>query len=176
MAKAVFITRYGVLYRPYFDQPMYLAGYDWVDGFGVALSRLTGAGYLLGVVENDRSDEKLTGHRVSDRMERMIRANTSGSIVFESCFHLGSDHCECRMPKTKMLEDIAARYGIGDFSEAVMIAGYVAAVRAAQALNFPKILYLEETGRQVKKEFRKEVTLLPDVTAAVDYLLAEEKA
>ena len=143
MRRAVFLDRDGVINRtvirngkPY--PPATLADLEILPGVPEALKALRNAGFVNIVVTNQ--PDVATGlqrREVVDAMHALLRQQLQIDEI-KSCFHIESDGCECRKPKTGMLTDAARELGL-DLSRSFLIGDRwrdVSAGKAAGCFTF----------------------------------------
>ena len=117
MRQAVFLDRDGVLNRAYVRDgkpypPANLAELEILPGVAQALTLLRQAGYLLIVVTNQPDVARGTALQADvEAMNGYLSARLPLDD-FYTCYHDGSDQCDCRKPKPGALLAAAQRYGI----------------------------------------------------------------
>ena len=138
-----------------------------------ALDRLRAAGVPLGVVSNQSGVARglLTRDEVeavNGRIEELL--GPIGSWIY--CLHGPNDGCSCRKPAPGLVYEAAEKLGVSP--ERCAVIGDVGSdVGAAQAAGARSILV--PTGRTLPEEVNAAPEVAPDIRAAVDLLLGEEK-
>lgn len=125
--KVIFLDRDGVINQNSDDYVKSIDEFIFLPGSLDAISKLTDAGYRIGIATNQVGVSKgcfeletLTAihHKMCYQIEK-----AGGKIdVIESCIHLNDENCFCRKPKPGMLfalanklnNDITSTYFVGD--------------------------------------------------------------
>ena len=85
------------------------------------------------------------------------------------CPHTNDNNCDCRKPKSGMLEEIAARYGLTDLDDVPVVGDSLRDLQPAAALGAQPYLVL--TGKGIKTQAAgglPEGTLVfPDLASVV---------
>jgi D-glycero-D-manno-heptose 1,7-bisphosphate phosphatase len=117
-----------------------------------AIARLTQAGYHVVVATNQSGVgrgllDMATLSAIHDKMHKAL-AQAGGRIdaVFY-CPHAQDANCNCRKPKTGLLEDIARRFNV-DLGGVPCIGDSLRDLQAAARVNAQPILVLTGKGRQ----------------------------
>ena len=117
-----------------------------------AIARLTQAGYHVVVATNQSGVgrgllDMATLSAIHDKMHKAL-AHAGGRIdaVFY-CPHAQDANCNCRKPKTGLLEDIARRFNV-DLGGVPCIGDSLRDLQAAARVNAQPILVLTGKGRQ----------------------------
>jgi histidinol-phosphate phosphatase family protein len=144
-----------------------------VPGAREALDRLRAAGVPLGVVSNQSGVARglLTPEQVeavNERVEELL--GPLGPCTY--CPHGPDDGCGCRKPAPGLVYETAKKLGV-DPARCVVIGDIGSDVEAARAAGARGILVPTERTRPEEVETAPEV--VPDLRAAVDLLLGEEK-
>lgn len=131
---ALFLDRDGVVIvdRDYLSDP---AQVELIPGVAETMKAASDAGYLLIGISNQSglgrkffTLPEMT--RVMNRLDEILAREGTGFDGFYYCPHAPSDHCECRKPKTGLLEeaaatcqwDVAASWVVGDKASDVALA------------------------------------------------------
>ena len=89
------------------------------------------------------------------------------------CPHTNENGCDCRKPKSGMLEEIAARYGLGDLDDVPVVGDSLRDLQPAAALGAQPYLVL--TGKGMKTQAAGGLPggtqIYPDLAAAVATLV-----
>jgi histidinol-phosphate phosphatase family protein len=170
--EAVLLDRDGTLVVnvPYNGDPEQVVP---ISGAREALDRLRAAGVPLGVVSNQSGVARglLTRDEVeavNGRIEELL--GPLGPWIY--CPHGPDDGCFCRKPAPGLVYEAAQKLGVNPERCAVIgdIGADVEAARAAGARGI-----LVPTGRTLPEEIESASEAAPDLGAAVDLLLGEEK-
>lgn len=166
------------------ESPHFIKNADeWIPipGSLRAICRATQAGYRIFVVSNQSGlargkldiEELNAIHRVLSQEVQQAGGRIEG-IFF--CPHAPEADCNCRKPKTALLEAIAARTG-ADLRDAVFIGDRASDIEAALAIGARPILVRTGHGAEYAPRFAAEprVTICADLAAAVT-LLTENAA
>ena len=136
---AVFLDRDGTLnVNPPPHQYLTRAGdFRWLPGAQDGVVRLAAAGFVLGVVSNQRGIARgLVTPQVLGEIERRIQADLAARGVrieaFRYCPHDLDDHCDCRKPRPGMLRDLARPLEV-DLTRSWMIGDSESDVEAGRA-------------------------------------------
>jgi D-glycero-D-manno-heptose 1,7-bisphosphate phosphatase len=147
--KVVFLDRDGVINR---DSPDYIkswAEFEFLPGSLAAMARLTRAGYTLILITNQSAVARglISQTRLGRLHQRLSAAVAEKGGRIEAIFycpHHPDEDCHCRKPKSGMLEQAAAKYGL-DLSEAVFVGDSVKDIHCARAGGCGKSV-LVQTG------------------------------
>src|SRR5262245_30660897 len=114
---AVFLDRDGVLNRSWIREgkpyaPRHLKDFRLLRGAARAVKNLKAAGFVVLVVTNQPD----VGHglitcEILEAMHAKLRAATLIDAVLV-CTHRQNDVCDCRKPKTGLIEQAIGRFGI----------------------------------------------------------------
>jgi len=123
--KAAFLDRDGVINRAYVRDGKPYPPNGWHDfeilpGVHEAIEQLVALKYRVIVVTNQ--PDVRTGKQTKEQVEgfhQYLRDNLPIDEI-RTCFHVESDNCDCRKPKTGMLFAAARDHGV-DCSKSVMI-------------------------------------------------------
>ena len=131
---ALFLDRDGVVIvdRDYLSEPAHV---ELIPGAAETMKAASAAGYLLiGVSNQSGLGRKLFTlaemTEVMNRLDEMLARSGTGFDGFYYCPHAPGDHCECRKPKTGLLEEAAetcrwnadASWVVGDKASDVALA------------------------------------------------------
>lgn len=179
--KLVILDRDGVINR---DSATFIKNpNEWIPipGSLEAIALLNQHGYRVAVATNQSGIARgyfdmATLNAIHDKMHKAL-AQVGGRIdaVFY-CPHAADDHCECRKPKTGMLEEIGRRFNV----ELEMVPGIGDALRDLQA--FAKAgcqPYLVRTGKGEETYNLPDVPMntivVADLAAAAQDIIAGDK-
>jgi D-glycero-D-manno-heptose 1,7-bisphosphate phosphatase len=179
-SKLVILDRDGVINR---DSEQFIKSPDeWrpIPGSLEAIARLNHAGFRVVVATNQSGIgrglfDMATLNAIHEKMHRAL-ALVGGRIdALFYCPHTSESQCDCRKPKTAMLQEIGMRLGV-DLTGVPSIGDSVRDLQAAEAVGAQPILVLtgfgEKTLRDVK--FPKVTVIFPDLAFAASALLAGE--
>ncbi|MCX5686369.1 MAG: D-glycero-beta-D-manno-heptose 1,7-bisphosphate 7-phosphatase [Candidatus Omnitrophica bacterium] len=184
--KAVFIDRDGVINRDPGGWTKYnyvtrWSEFQFIPGATEAISKLNRNGFEIIVISNQAGVNKgyFSREELKTVTKRMLEEiNKNGGRIEEVyyCIHRDEDNCDCRKPKTGLLEKAAAKFGIeldktyfiGD-SEVDVVAGRRAGCKTIFVLSGKTSLGEMEKWRE------KPDYIFNDLMGAVDWMLKKEK-
>ncbi|AKR44030.1 D-glycero-beta-D-manno-heptose 1,7-bisphosphate 7-phosphatase [Methylophilus sp. TWE2] len=179
--KLVILDRDGVINR---DSATFIKNpNEWIPipGSLEAIAQLNQHGYRVAVATNQSGIARgyfdmATLNAIHDKMHKAL-AQVGGRIdaVFY-CPHAADDHCECRKPKTGMIEEIGRRFNI----ELTKVPGVGDALRDLQAFDKAGCQpYLVRTGKGEETYNLADVPMntivVADLAAAVQDIIAGDK-
>lgn len=138
-----------------------------------AIARLTQAGYRIVVATNQSGVARglfdmTTLNAIHEKMHKAC-AQAGGRIdaVF-FCPHAAESNCECRKPKSGMIQEIAERYGM-DLAGVPSVGDSLRDLEAAMRLGAQPILVLTGKGQktQAKGGLPEGTLVYPDLAAYV---------
>ncbi len=180
-SEAVFLDRDGVIIE---NCDNYVRSWDDVEilpGALDALVKLADSHYKVFIVTNQQCVGKGI---VSENFARSINNRLidiihdyGGRVDFaQICPHLSSERCECRKPEPGMLLTAANKFDV-DLTQSWMIGDAVTDVQAGLAAGTQPLLLQTGRGRKQQQLLQKndlaDTPVFTDLSAAVDYLLAE---
>lgn len=152
---------------------------EWqpIDGSLEAIARLSQAGYRVVVATNQSGVgrglfDMATLNAIHDKMHKaVIQAGGRIDAIF-FCPHAADADCNCRKPKSGMIEAIAERYNV-DLSEVPAIGDSLRDLEASARLGARPMLVLTGKGKktQAKGGLPQGTLVYPDLASAVDALL-----
>ncbi len=175
--KLVILDRDGVIN---YDSDQFIKSPDeWkpIPGSLEAIARLSQADYRVVVATNQSGVgrglfDMPTLNAIHDKMHKAV-AHAGGRIdaVF-FCPHAADANCNCRKPKSGMIEEIAARYNV-DLHGVPAIGDSLRDLEAAARLGAQPILVLTGKGTktQAKGGLPEGTLIYPDLAAAVATLV-----
>jgi D-glycero-D-manno-heptose 1,7-bisphosphate phosphatase len=177
----VILDRDGVINQ---DSAHYIKTPDeWeaIPGSLEAIARLNRAGKRVVVATNQSGlgrglFDLETFCQINEKMLRRLEevGGTIEAIFF--CPHRPDDGCECRKPRPGMLLEIGKRLHVS-LTGVPVIGDTRRDIEAARAVQARPILVSTGKGQQtLREENMRGVEAYPDLAAAVDALLQEEKA
>lgn len=113
---AIFLDRDGTLIEDA-HYPRDPGQVRWIPGAAEALCELQRLGYALFVISNQSGvgrgiikDSEFK--KVHERFCALLRQEKIEIIEFAYCFHKPEDECDCRKPRTKLIEELAKAHSI----------------------------------------------------------------
>src|SRR4051794_1605934 len=178
--KLVILDRDGVINR---DSEQFIKSPDeWrpIPGSLEAIARLNHAGFRVVVATNQSGIgrglfDMATLNSIHEKMHRAL-ALVGGRIdALFYCPHSGEAQCDCRKPKTGMLQEIGVRLGV-DLNGVPCIGDSLRDLQSAEAVGARPMLVLTGKGEKTLREgnFPKETMIFPDLAFAASALLAGE--
>jgi D-glycero-D-manno-heptose 1,7-bisphosphate phosphatase len=179
-SKLVILDRDGVINR---DSEQFIKSPDeWrpIPGSLEAIARLNHAGFRVVVATNQSGIgrglfDMATLNAIHEKMHRAL-ALVGGRIdALFYCPHTSESQCDCRKPKTGMLQEIGMRLGV-DLTGVPSIGDSVRDLQAAEAVGAQPILVLTGKGEKTLRDgnFPKDTVIFPDLAFAASALLAGE--
>jgi D-glycero-D-manno-heptose 1,7-bisphosphate phosphatase len=185
-AKAIFLDRDGVINRDPDKWTQYSYVTDWKDfhflpGALEALKMLKDHGVKVIIISNQAGVSKgyFTKERLDEITEKMrAEVEAAGGRIDDVyyCIHKSDDNCECRKPKTGLLEKAAKKhsidcrgiYFIGD-SRVDIIAGRIVGCRTVFVLS-------GKTGAEEMESWEEKPDyIFNNLLEAVKWIIKEEK-
>ena len=149
--KAIFIDRDGVINKDPggWTKYSYVTKWDeffFIDGAVAALKRLKEAGYKVFVISNQGGISKgyFSQKDLDILNKRMLEEIESGGGKIDGLFycpHHNKDNCECRKPKTGLIEQAARAMHI-DFKNTYFVGDSINDVEAGKRMGMKTILVL----------------------------------
>jgi len=178
--KLVILDRDGVINR---DSEQFIKSPDeWrpIPGSLEAIARLNHAGFRVVVATNQSGIgrglfDMATLNAIHEKMHRAL-ALVGGRIdALFYCPHTSESQCDCRKPKTGMLQEIGMRLGV-DLTGVPSIGDSVRDLQAAEAVGAQPMLVLTGKGEKTLRDgnFPKDTVIFPDLAFAASALLAGE--
>ena len=176
--KLIVLDRDGVIN---YDSEGYIKSPDeWrpIAGSLNAISRLNQAGFHVTVATNQSGIgrgffDMAALNAIHDKMHRALaQAGARVDAIF-FCPHTAEDHCNCRKPRTGMLEDIAHRLNT-DLKGVPMVGDSIRDLQAAAASQALPLLVLTGNGKKTLRsgDLPPATRVYDDLAAAVDALVA----
>ena len=139
------------------DSPLTPADVSVLPWVPAELRRLNDAGYALCIASNQPAAAK--GKATRESLEQVHRrviegAERAGAVILSShiCFHRAEDGCECRKPRTGLLEEIFARHPSFAPAASWMVGDRATDVLAGAALGMRTALLRENGGPEAADE------------------------
>jgi D-glycero-D-manno-heptose 1,7-bisphosphate phosphatase len=175
--KLIILDRDGVINH---DSLSYIKGPDeWkpIAGSLEAIALLNQAGYRVLVATNQSGIgrglfDMATLNAIHDKMHRALGAVGGRVDGIFFCPHAQEAGCNCRKPKTGMLEDIARRFNTS-LEGVPFIGDSQRDLQAAASVGAQPVLVLTGKGRKTRKDgdLPEGTTVHADLAAAVQSLL-----
>ncbi|TNC97997.1 MAG: D-glycero-D-manno-heptose 1,7-bisphosphate phosphatase [Gallionellaceae bacterium] len=175
--KLIILDRDGVIN---FDSDQFIKSpEEWkpIPGSLEAIARLNQAGYRVAVATNQSGIgrglfDMPTLNAIHDKMHKSL-AQVGGRVdAIFFCPHTNDANCECRKPKSGMIEEIATRFGVS-LKGVPAVGDSLRDLEAAGRLGAQPYLVL--TGKGIKTQAKgglPEGTLIfPDLASVVSTLL-----
>lgn len=148
MIKAAFMGRNGLIHTMPKAGLLNVADLRIFDNVLPALNILGMYGhYILNVITNEKKSQPggidylaIVGH-----VENWIRNDIYSSIYFRYCYHHHATKCECRLPKTGLIDALQKEHDI-DLSESVMFVTSKQELKAAEVAGIGNIIRIN-TGK-----------------------------
>ena len=178
--KLVILDRDGVINR---DSEQFIKSPDeWrpIPGSLEAIARLNHAGFRIVVATNQSGIgrglfDMATLNAIHEKMHRAL-ALVGGRIdALFYCPHSGEAQCECRKPKTGMLQEIGIRLGV-DLNGVPCVGDSLRDLQSADAVGAQPMLVLTGKGEKTLREgnMPKQTVIFPDLAFAASALLVGE--
>lgn len=146
MQKAVFLDRDGVINieKNYLYK---VEDFEFIDGVFDALNYLQSKGYLLFVITNQsgiaRGYYSLEDfNRLTVWMKEVLNQKGITISQVELCPHGPNDNCNCRKPKTLMIDNILKNYDI-DLENSWLIGDKSSDIKCAQNANIQNTIQVK---------------------------------
>tara|TARA_B110000444_G_C18714214_1_gene535225 strand:- start:3 stop:539 length:537 start_codon:yes stop_codon:yes gene_type:complete len=172
-AKAIFLDRDGVLNIPTIINgksfaPKNLSSFRLYPYTKASLELLQNVGYKIIVVTN-QPDVGNKFIKLSDlkKMHDKLHKECKIDDIF-TCIHSQKDECNCRKPKTGMLEDAIYKYNI-DISKSFLIGDRYSDIMAAKNINCDSI-FIDRKYSEVYPQ--TQVMTVKSLKKAVDFILS----
>jgi len=185
MEKVIFIDRDGVINRDPGGWTPYSYVTKWeefffIDGSVEALKKLKDAGYKVFLISNQGgiskgyfTEKELAG--VSERMLAEIRKGGGDIDRFYYCPHHDKDNCDCRKPKTGLIEKALREFDIA-LEGTYIIGDSIRDIEAGSRMGMKTALVLsgKTSARDAKKWHIKPDLIKKNLLEAVNDILADE--
>ena len=184
MQKTIFIDRDGVINKDPggWTKYSYVTKWDeffFIDGSVKALQLLKDAGYKIFVISNQGGISKgyFTQKDLDEVNRKMLIEIKKGGGKIDRlfyCIHHDKDNCECRKPKTGLIEQAAKTMRI-DFKETYIIGDSIRDVEAGKRIGMKTIFV--SSGKTPLSELDswgiKPDYIKKDLLEAVEWLLSK---
>ena len=182
--RAVFLDRDGVINENRGDHVKSWSEFQFLPGAPEAIARLTEAGVLVFVITNQAIVNRgLVSQDVVEGINRRMVAELArrGAHITDVayCPHRSDEHCGCRKPQPGLVLGLAQQYGV-NLDDAVLIGDALSDLEAGHAAGCESLLVLTGRGRTqlplVRHELTDTVTVVNDLSAAIEWLLVRESS
>jgi D-glycero-D-manno-heptose 1,7-bisphosphate phosphatase len=154
--KLAILDRDGVIN---YDSDLYIKSpAEWraIPGAIEAIARLNQGGYRVAVATNQSGIgrglfDMATLNAINDKMMEMVFRHGGRIDALFFCPHTPDDDCNCRKPRTGMLEEIAARFH-AELKGVPCVGDSLKDMQAADAVGAQPILVLTGKGRQTREQ------------------------
>lgn len=177
MPKLVILDRDGVINH---ESSKFIKSPDeWkpIAGSLEAIAQLSQHGYRIAVATNQSGLARglldmATLNLIHDKMHKAVQAAGGRIDAIFYCPHGPDDECECRKPKTGMIEDISKRYG-ADLTKVTAIGDSLRDLQAFANAGCQPVLVKTGNGKSTLQAAKQDTNLqLPDNTQVFDDLAA----
>ena len=175
--KLVVLDRDGVVN---FDSDQYIKSpAEWrpIPGSIEAIARLNQNGWRIAVATNQSGIARglfdmATLNAINDKMMEMVFRQGGRIDALFFCPHAADEGCNCRKPRTGMLEEIAARFHT-DLKNVPSIGDSLKDLQAAESVGAQPILVLTGKGAKTQEEggLPKKTLVFDDLAAAARHLV-----
>ncbi|MGB7846958.1 MAG: HAD-IIIA family hydrolase [Candidatus Acidiferrum sp.] len=171
--RAVFLDRDGVLNRAVLRNgkphpPATVAELKVIPDAKKALASLRAKGYKLLVVTNQPDVSRgITPRKAVDSINRKLASVLPLDEIFV-CYHSDKDHCDCRKPKSGLLQEAAKRHNI-DLATSFMVGDRWRDVEAGQNAGCRTILI--ENGYEERQPGRPPDVRVHSLLEAANWIL-----
>ena len=156
MKKLIVLDRDGVINA---DSDDYIKSPDEfipIEGSLKAIADLNKAGYIVLVASNQSGIARgfydlATLDAMHDKLNRLLAEQQGKINKIYFCPHGPDENCNCRKPKTGMLEQIAKDYDV-DTAEVIMIGDSLKDLEAAHAMGMKSMLVRTGKGLQTETQ------------------------
>lgn len=176
--KLIILDRDGVINH---DSDAYIKTLDeWVplDGSIAAIARLNKAGWTVAVATNQSGlargyYDQATLAAMHDKLRGLLREQGAQIGLIAYCPHSPEDNCQCRKPKTGLLEQISQHYQ-QPLTGVWFVGDSLRDLQAAVSANAVPVLVKTGNGAKTAQQSLPAGTLVfQDLADAADYLLTK---
>ncbi|HEY2630419.1 MAG TPA: D-glycero-beta-D-manno-heptose 1,7-bisphosphate 7-phosphatase [Usitatibacter sp.] len=176
--KLVILDRDGVINV---DSDQYIKSpSEWkpIPGSIEAIARLNQNGYRIAVATNQSGIgrglfDMATLNAINDKMMEMVFRQGGRIDALFFCPHTADENCNCRKPRTGMLEEIAARFHT-ELKGVPAVGDSLRDLQAAEGVGAQPILVLTGKGKatQAQDSLPKKTLVFADLAEASRHLVA----
>ncbi len=176
--KLAILDRDGVIN---FDSDVYIKSpAEWrpIPGSIEAIARLNQNGFRVAVATNQSGIgrglfDMATLNAINDKMMEMVFRHGGRIDALFFCPHTEVEECNCRKPKTGMLEEIAARFHT-ELKGVPCVGDSLKDMQAADAVGGQPILVLSGKGRRTQEEggLPRKTLVFEDLAEASRHIIA----
>jgi len=176
--KLVILDRDGVIN---FDSDQYIkAPSEWrpLPGSIEAIARLNQSGFRVAVATNQSGIgrglfDMATLNAINDKMMEMVFRQGGRIDALFFCPHTAAEDCNCRKPRTGMLEEIAARFHT-ELKGVPAIGDSLRDLQAAESVGAQPILVLTGKGKATQETggMPRKTLVFEDLAEASRHLIA----
>ena len=152
---------------------------EWrpIPGSIEAIARMNQNGYRVAVATNQSGIgrglfDMATFNAINDKMMEMVFRQGGRIDALFFCPHTASEECNCRKPRTGMLEEIAARFHT-ELKGVPSIGDSLKDLQAAESVGAQPILVLTGKGAKTQQEgeLPKKSLIFADLAEAARHLI-----
>jgi D-glycero-D-manno-heptose 1,7-bisphosphate phosphatase len=152
---------------------------EWrpIPGSIEAIARMNQGGYRVAVATNQSGIgrglfDMATFNAINDKMMEMVFRQGGRIDALFFCPHTAAEECNCRKPRTGMLEEIATRFHT-DLKGVPFVGDALKDVQAAEAVGAQPILVLTGKGRITQEQggMPKKTLVFDDLADAARHLI-----
>ena len=143
-----------------------------------AIARLHQGGYRIAVATNQSGIgrglfDMATMNAINDKMMEMVFRQGGRIDALFFCPHTATEGCNCRKPRTGMLEEIAARYHT-ELKGVPVVGDSLKDLQAAEAVGAQPLLVLTGKGARTREGggLPRKTQVFDDLAAATRHLIA----
>jgi D-glycero-D-manno-heptose 1,7-bisphosphate phosphatase len=176
--KLVILDRDGVINH---DSDQYIKSpSEWrpLPGSIEAIARLHQGGFRIAVATNQSGIgrglfDMATLNAINDKMMEMVFRQGGRIDALFFCPHTAAEACNCRKPRTGMLEEIAARYHT-ELKGVPVVGDSLKDLQAAEAVGAQPMLVLTGKGERTRGEggMPRKTQVFDDLADAARHLIA----
>jgi D-glycero-D-manno-heptose 1,7-bisphosphate phosphatase len=176
--KLVILDRDGVIN---FDSEQFIKSpSEWrpIPGSIEAIARLNQSGFRIAVATNQSGIgrglfDMATLNAINDKMMEMVFRQGGRIDAVFFCPHTADENCNCRKPRTGMLEEIAVRFH-ADLHGVPLVGDSLKDLQAAEAVGAQPILVLTGKGAKTRADggVPKKTLVFEDLAEAARHLIA----
>ena len=153
---------------------------EWrpIPGSIEAIARLNQGGFRVAVATNQSGIgrglfDMATLNAINDKMMEMVFRHGGRIDALFFCPHTAAEECNCRKPRTGMLEEIAARFH-ADLKGVPCVGDSLKDVQAAESVGAQPILVLTGKGRRTQEEggLPRKTLVFEDLAEASRHIIA----